>query len=109
MCGLTYNNCNLKRIVTFQKKAIRIAAKVPFDSHTDPILRDLEVLKLSDVVLFHLGMFMFFFSIGLLLNSFNDMFTLANHNHPHNTRNTSNCNFYIPLLRTNIQKFSICF
>jgi len=62
VCGLTYN-CNLKRIVTFQKKAIRIVAKVPFDSHTDPILRD---LKFSDVVLFYLGKFMFFFSIHLM-------------------------------------------
>ena len=106
MWGLTYNS-NLKRIVTFQKKAIRIVAKVPFDSHTDPILRDLEVLKLSDIVLFHLSKFMFFFSKGLLPNSFNDMFTLANHIHPYNTRNSSNCNFYIPLVRTNIRKFLI--
>ena len=59
--GLTYNS-NLKIIVTFQKKAIRIVAKVPFDSHADPIFRDLEVLKFSDVVLFYLGKFMFFFS-----------------------------------------------
>ena len=72
-------NSNLKRIVTFQKEAIRIVAKVPFDSHTDPIFRDLEVLKLIYVVLFHLGKFMFFFSKGLLRNSFNDMLRLANH------------------------------
>ena len=103
-----YYNSNLRRIVTFQKKAIRIVAKVPFDSHTDPIFRDLEVLKFSDV-LFHLGKFMFFFSKGLLPNSFNYMFTLANHIHPYNTRNASNCNFYIPLVRTNIRKFSIRF
>ena len=100
---------HLKRIVTFQKKAIRIVAKVPFDSHTDPIFRDLEVLKFSNVVLFHLGKFMFFFSKGFLPNSFNDMFTLANYIHPYNTRNSSNSNFYIPLVRTNIRKFSIRF
>ena len=94
--GLTYN---LKRIVTFLKKSnIRIVAKVPFDSHTDPIFRDLEVLKFSDVVLFHSEKFMFFFSKGLLLNSFNDMFTLANYIHTYNARNSSNCNFYIPLV-----------
>ena len=106
--GLTYN-FNLKRIVTFQKKAIRIVAEVPFDSHTDPIFRDLEVLKFSNVVLFHLGKFMFFFSKGLLPNSFNKMFTLANYIHPYNTSNSSNSNFYIPLVRTNIRKFSIRF
>ena len=71
----------IKRIVTFQKKAMRIVAKVPFDSHTDPIFRDLKVLKFSDFVLFHLGKFMFFLSKGLLWNSFNDMFILANHIH----------------------------
>ena len=85
--GLTCNS-NLKRIVTFQKKAIRIVAKV----------RDLEVLKFSNVVLFHLGNFMFFFSKGLLPNSLNDMFTLANYIHPYNTRNSSNSNFYILLV-----------
>ena len=88
---------------------MRIVAKVPFDSHTDPIFRDLKVLKFSDFVLFHSGKFMFFLSKGLLWNSFNDMFILANHIHPYNTRNSSNCNFYIPLVRTNIRKFSICF
>ena len=71
MRRLTYNT-NFKRIVTFQKKAIRIVAKVPFDSHTDLIFRDLEVLKFSDVVLFHLGKFKFFFAKGLPPNSFND-------------------------------------
>ena len=81
--GLTYNS-NLKRIVTFQKKAIRIVSKISFDSHTDPIFRDLAVLKFSDVVLFHLGKFMFFFSKGLLTNSFNDIFTLPHHIHPYN-------------------------
>ena len=107
MWGLTYNS-NLKRIVTFQKKAIRIVAKVPFDSHTNPIFRDLEVLKFKDV-LFHLRKLMFFFSKGLFPNSFKDMFTLANKIHPYITRNSSNCNFYIPLVRTNIRKFSIRF
>ena len=48
---------------------------------------------------------MFFFSKGLLPNSCNDMFTLAHHIHPYNTRNSSNCNFYIPLVRTNYQNF----
>ena len=95
--GLTYNS-NLKRSVTFQKKAIRIVAKVPFDSHTDPIFRDLKLLKFSDLVLCHLGKFMFFSSKGLLPNSFNDMFTVAHHIRLFNTRNSSNCNFYIPLV-----------
>ena len=58
MWGLTYNS-NLKRKVIFQKKAIRIVAKKSFHSHTDPVFRDLEVLKFSDVVLFHLGKFVF--------------------------------------------------
>ena len=52
---------------------------------------------------------MFFFFKGLLLNSFIDMFTLANNIHSYNTRNSSSCNFHIPLVRTNIRKFSIRF
>ena len=58
MWGLTYNS-NLKRKVIFQKKAIKIAAKKSFNSPTDPVFRDLEVLKFSDVVLFHSGKFDF--------------------------------------------------
>ena len=102
--GSTYNS-NIKKIVTLQKKAIRIVAKVSFDSHTDPIFRELEVLKFNDIVLFHLGKFMFFFCKGLLPNAFNDMFTPTNQIHSYDTRNSSK--FYIPFFRTNIRKFSI--
>ena len=44
--GSTYP-FNLNRLVLLQKRVIRIIFKNTFDAHTDPIFRDLKLLKLD--------------------------------------------------------------
>ena len=81
--------------------------KVSFDSHTDVLFKEQEILKFSDIYLYQVGKFMYLFKRSLLPNYFRDMFTLASQLHSHYTRN---CNlFYIPPCRTNIRNFSIRF
>ena len=104
--GSTYQT-NLKRIITLQKKVIKIISNVPFDAHTDNLFRDHQILKFNDIYLFQTAKFMFLYTKGLLPNTFNNMFTLTNQIHSYNTRN-SNC-FYIFPCRTNIRRFSIRF
>ena len=106
MWGSTYQS-NLNRVIILQKKIIRIIYKVSFDSHTDVLFKEQEILKFSDIYLYQIGKFMYLFKKGFLLNYFRDMFTLASQLHLHYTRN---CNlFYIPPCRTNIRNFSIRF
>ena len=56
--GSTYKT-NLRRLVSLQKRVIRIISKSTFDSHSDPIFKELELLKLSDIRQLELGKFMF--------------------------------------------------
>ena len=42
--GSTYQT-NLKRLITLQKKVIKIISNVPFDAHTDNLFRDHQILK----------------------------------------------------------------
>ena len=98
---------NLNRLVLLQKKIIRIISKMPFDAHTDPIFKSLQIMKLSEIYFFQVGKFMFSYKIGLLPNAFKEMFLMTNQVHSYNTRNSNT--FYLFLARTNIRLFGIRF
>ena len=51
------HSSNLNRIALLQKRVVRIINKEKFDAHTDPIFKELKILKLDDIYLFHLGKF----------------------------------------------------
>ena len=70
--GSTYPS-NLKRVVTLQKRAIRIISKSKFDAHTDPLFKELKMLKLHSII--------FLYIHGLLPESFDNMFPLNNEIH----------------------------
>ena len=74
--GSTYQS-NLSRIFILQKKIMRIISKVSFDSHTDVLFKEQDILKFSDIYLYQIGKLMYLFKRGLLPNYFRDMFTLA--------------------------------
>ena len=74
---------------TSEKKIIQIISKKPFDAHTDPIFKSLQILKLSEIYFFQVGKFMYSFKIGLLRNVFKEMFLMTNQVHFYNTRNSN--------------------
>ena len=78
---------------TSEKKIIQIISKKPFDAHTDPIFKSLQILKLSEIYFFQVGKFMYSFKIGLLRNVFKEMFLMTNQVHFYNTRNSNT--FYL--------------
>ena len=98
---------NLNRLVLLQKKIIRIISKKPFDAHTDPIFKSLQIMKLSEIYFFQVGKFMFSYKIGLLPNVFKEMLLMTNQVHSYNTRNSNT--FYLFPARTNIRLFGIRF
>ena len=106
MWGSTYQS-NLNRVIILQKEIIRIASKVFFDSHTDVLFKEQEILIFSELYLYQIGKCMYPFERGLLPNYFRHMFTLASQLHLHYIKN---CNlFYITPCRTNIRNFSFRF
>ena len=48
---------NLRRLVTLQKRAVRIINNSNFDAHTDRIFKELSILKFNDIHLLRLGQF----------------------------------------------------
>ena len=98
---------NLKRLITLQKRVIRIMSRSAFDAHTDPLFKNLKILNLESIYKLQIGKFMYQYRSGLLPYSFNDMFLVTHQVHSYGTR--SSAFFYLPQCRTNIRKFSISF
>ena len=100
----TYST-NLNRIILLQKRIIRIIDKKAFDAHSNPIFKELKILKFESIYLFHLGKFMYAYKTNLLPCSFDNFFLRTNQVHTYETRSSSL--FYVPFCRTNIRQFSI--
>ena len=77
--GGTYR-CHLRPLEVLQKRALRIMCNVPGRSHTEPLFKSNNLLKLTDVYNYNLA-------IHLYKNSLHAEF-MRDHNH--NTRNRSN-------------------
>ena len=67
--GSTYPTC-LYRINLLQKRVIRIINREAYDAPSDPIFKDLNILKLHDIYLLQLGIFMYKYQNNLLLINF---------------------------------------
>ena len=103
--GSTYQS-NLKRLITLQKRVIRIISKSTFDAHTNPIFKNLNILKFENLIKLQIGKIMYLYKNGLLPDSFNDMFLLHSDVHSYNTKKNS---FRLLHCRTNVRKFSLRF
>ena len=104
--GSTYQS-SLKRLITLQKKVIRIISSSSSDAHTNPIFVSLRILKFEDTIKLQIGKVMYLYKNGLLSDSFNDMFLFNRDVHSYNTRSKNS--FRLPYCRTNVRKFSLHF
>ena len=83
----------------------QVLAKESFDAHTDPIFKNLKILKFNCIYLFQFGKLMFQFKNGLLPRTFDSEFALNSQVHNNDTRSSKL--FHILKIRTNICKFSL--
>ena len=85
----------LRRTVLLQKRAIRLINKAAYNSHTEPLFKQSNILKLTDLHKYQLAMLMFDFTNHNLPSSFNDMFKFNRDiQQTHETRQSSQ--IYIP-------------
>ena len=94
-------------IALLQKRVVRIINKEKFDAHTDPIFKELKILKLEDIYLFHLGSFMYLFQNNLLPRPFGNLILRTNQGHNYNTRSSNQNLFYVPFCRTSLRQFCV--
>src|SRR6218665_2351940 len=94
----------LYRLKILQKRSVRIIAGLPYNSHTDPIFKHFEILKLFQINLKQINEFMHRYSYSTLPTVFSNFFTPPAA-HSYNTRNSSTIKH--AFARTNSRKFSI--
>ena len=76
-CLLAWGNANkniLKKITILQKRAIRLIDQAHYYSHSEPIFKKLNILKISDQYELDVVLFMNKFQNKKLPTSFHDMF-----------------------------------
>ena len=100
----TYKS-NLVRLEILQKRVVRTIAKTDLYAHTDPIFRNLDILKFHDMHLLQLGLFMYSHQNRTLPLKFDCKFTLQKEIHSYHTRNSHL--YRLPFCRTNIKQFSV--
>ena len=91
----------VKHIAIMQKKAIRIATGANYNDHTEPLFKQMKLLKLKDVHKIKVATFMFSASKGILPSPLICMITNTSEIHTHDdTRNKNNP--HVNIRRTNI-------
>ena len=102
--GFRPTKTNLRRLVILQKRIIRVINKSHFNAHTDPIFKDLGILKFNDIHLLQLGHFMYSYKDSFLPPRFKNNFSQSNQFHSYSTRNS--LTYHLPYCRANTKKFS---
>jgi hypothetical protein len=96
---------NFKEIVIKQKKIIRIVADAPYNAHSEPLFKKLNVLPVKDLILFFKLQYMHQYVQGFLPSAFSGEWRttgeLAAENMP-NLRNRDYNDFIVPFARLTI-------
>ena len=106
--GCTYPS-TLQSLFILQKRSIRIITFSKYYEHTSMLFKSLNIIKLIDLVTFHVAVFMKKFYNKLLPSVFDDFFRSASDVHDYNTRFYTSQTFGIPKARTNYGIFNIIF
>jgi hypothetical protein len=86
----------LQKNIVLQKRALRLIHKVPYNSHTNPLFLQSEILKLPELTEHQIALYTFDFHKQILPSSLHDTMQYSQ-----NTRTTqSNTTFNIPMPRT---------
>ena len=82
--GNTYKTI-IQPLVILQKKAVRIITFSDFKAHSSPLFKNLNLLKLPDIIKFYTASFMHQYNKGTLPENFNNSFTSVRSKHQYST------------------------
>ena len=80
-----------------------------FDEHSSPLLKQLKIIKLFNIIRSQIAIFMMNVYNQSLPSTFNTLFNSVNRVHNYNTRFAAKQSYYIPKVRTNYGLFNIRF
>ena len=95
----------LSSLFIVQKRAVRLISFSPYLSHTDPIFKSLQILKLNDIYKYSVALFMYKFVMGYLPLIYNNMFNFNLEFHNYNTRQSKQ--LHVSRGRLNIRRRTI--
>ena len=101
--GNTYPT-TIQPLSVLQKKEVRIMTFSKFHEHSSRLFKNLNIIKLSDLIKYHISIFMF--NNQLLPSVFNPYLTSVENIHSYNTRATAKMCYYLPKVRTLIMDCS---
>lgn len=78
------------RIIQLQKRIVRILNNSSFYAHTDPIFKNLKILKFEDIRFINELKFLYNFSRKMVPDYFKNFLVYINEVHTYNTRNINN-------------------
>ena len=90
----------LTQLFIIQKKAIRIISFSEPKSHSEPLFKSLNLLKLNDVIELQILSFVYQWSHRLLPPCFSEYFKFTSSVHPYSTRQSSKRNLYLASVNT---------
>ena len=96
---------NLRPLLILQKKFLRVALCLPYNSHTDIIFKKFKLLKVHQMNLFHAGIFMYKLDHHMLPASFGCMFSKVSSFHSYNIR--SSRDYRTAFAKSNVKRRSI--
>ena len=102
--GCNYEN-NFKKIITLQKRAIRVVSKKRLREHSGPLFQYYRALCFHDIVKVSIAKIMFKVYINDAPASIQNMFNLVDEIHPYGTRQMGT--FYHRYSGTTLKGFSI--
>ena len=89
---------SLQPLFIFQKKAMRIMTFSKYDDHSSPVFKKFKIIKLFDLITFHVSCFMHKYYHNILPSAFNGFFTTVDAVHNYSTRLDSKKFYYLPNL-----------
>ena len=89
--GITYLGFEWNRIFKLQKRAVRIMTNCKYNSHTEPLFKELKLLKISDVFKIQFMNFWYKFKNKTLPSFFKSFFKYNHEIHEKNTRKDIVC------------------
>ena len=102
--GGSLSQCN--KLLTLQKRAVRIISNAGFREHTAPLFFNLKILQIIDLYHLNLGKVMYKFMTNALPSCFSSFFTLTSKVHSYNTRSTAKTNLFVSRQRTSLYQKS---
>ena len=104
--GSAYDTYLSKLIIT-QKKIIRAITYAPYNAHSEPLFKLLNILKLPDLYKLYASKYMFSVISNSLPCPLLNIFTLAQDTHGHNTRHSKTLKLKVKTTRTMVATKSI--